>query len=151
MLITLLIVIPVALIIMVPAHFITSYSVYAHEVFYTITQLFLIFCLLFFILFPFIWGFLNYFLYVIEIDAQHISFHKGILLRKHTEVPYSHIQTISILKDPLMDILGLCSMQIDLVASSEKHPLHISGLSVDQAQYIRTMYLEGTKTRDQLL
>lgn len=95
---------------------------------------------------PFVWGYLAFLMSTMEVGKHQISFRKGTILRKYIEVPYSRIQSITIVKNPLLEFLGLCSIEIEVVGQENIHPLTLSGLNVDQAHYIRSLYLESTQT-----
>lgn len=149
MLISLLISIPIGLIILTPMYFISTYIGYTDFVL-TIIQVCMIFIIVYFTLFPLLWGYLGYFRSRIKADTHGIYFERGVLLHQKTAIPYNNIQSIAVVKSNIMEILGLCSIQIDHIINSQKRPLIISGLSVYQAQYMRNTYLENMKTPDQI-
>lgn len=131
--------IPIIILVSVPAYSVTS-ILDKEYLFVRFLMAYTILAVCSFSFIPFIWGYLAFLMTTIEVNTHHILYKKGTILQKVVDVPYSRIQSITILKEPMLEILGLCSIRIDV---TDKETYTLSGLNVDQAHYIRSLYLEN--------
>jgi len=142
--ILLLVTVPLIIFVSIPAYLVFSLSDKQYlftRFLFTYTLL----CVFFLCFLPFLWAYLAFLMSTMEVDKHHVSFKKGTIMRKIIDVPYSQIQSISIIKNPMLDLLGLCSIEIEMSDQSQNNPLRLSGLNVDQAHYIRSLYLESSE------
>ncbi|MBP9798134.1 PH domain-containing protein [Candidatus Woesebacteria bacterium] len=137
--ILILVSVPVIILVSVPAYIVTS-VIDKEYIFVRFLMSYTIAAVCSFSFIPFMWGYLAFLMTSIEVDTRHILIKKGTLLRKVVDLPYSQIQSITILKEPTLEILGLCSIKIDV---TDKETYTLSGVNVDQAHYIRSLYLEN--------
>lgn len=76
-----------------------------------------------------------------------LSFRSGIFFPKLTTVPYVRIQQISVSRNPLSQLFGLCSL--DVVNGAQQFAaLRIPGLTEEDADRIKTFLTEKINARN---